>query len=205
MHPGAKLTFMGMGPTSAADTALLLEAARRLSVDEYHRMIEAGILDEDERVELLEGVIVEMAPQGPPPAFCIQRLNRLLVRTLSDDYDVRPQLPLTLGEWNEPEPDLAVVRRDASSWEQHPGTAILAIEVSDSSLRKDRRVKASVYARFSVAEYWIVNVVDRTVERLSEPDPTAGVYRSRDVHSIGATLTSKVLPQVSFPVSELFG
>ena len=77
--------------------------------------------------------------------------------------------------------------------------------MSDSSLLKDRRVKASVYARFSVAEYWIVNVVERTVEHLSEPDPAAGVYRSRDVHSIGATLTSNAPPQVSFPVSELFG
>lgn len=194
-----------MGPTSAEDTALLLETPRRLSVDEYHRMIEAGILDEDERVELLEGVVVEMTPQGPPHAYCIEWLTRFLIRTLSDEYTVRPQLPLTLGGWNEPEPDMAVVRRELSSREQHPGTAILAIEVSDSSLRKDRRVKASVYARFLVTEYWIVNVVERTVEQLSEPDPTAGVYRSRAVHSNGATLTSKALPQVSFPVSELFG
>jgi Uma2 family endonuclease len=195
---------MGMGPTSAEDTALLLETPRRLSVDEYHRMIAAGILDEDERVELLEGVIVEMTPLGPPHAYCIEWLNRLLIRRLGDEYAIRPQLPLTLGGWNEPEPDLAVVRRDLSSRERHPGTALLAIEVSDSSLRKDRRVKASVYARFAIAEYWIVNVEERTVEQFSEPDPSTGVYRSSDVRAMGTMLTSK-LPEIAFPVAELFG
>ena len=83
-------------------------------------MVAAGIFDEDERVELLEGVIVAMTPQSAPHARRIQWLTRFLVRTLGDEYAVRPQLPLTLGERNEPEPDLAVVRADATSEDRHP-------------------------------------------------------------------------------------
>jgi Uma2 family endonuclease len=196
---------MSTGPTSAETTALLLESPRLLSVAEYHRMIEAGILGEDERVELLEGVIVSMTPQGPPHAYCIQWLNRLLVRSLGDDYAVRPQSPLTLGQWNEPEPDLTVVRADESSRDHHPGTAVLAIEVADTSLRKDRKVKASVYARFGVTEYWIVNVEARVVEIFEDPDRSAETYRRTRTCSIADTLTSTALPQLSFRVADLFG
>jgi Uma2 family endonuclease len=196
---------MSTGPTSAETTALLLESPRLLNVDEYHRMIEAGIFDEDEHLELLEGVIVAMAPQGPTHAHCIQWLNRLLVRRLGDEYAVRPQLPLTLGERNEPEPDLTVVRADSASKDHHPGTAILAIEVSGESLRKDRRVKAAVYARFGIAEYWIVNVDARVVEVYSDPDGTKGVYNQTRTVTTADTLTSEALPELSFPLAELFG
>jgi len=196
---------MSAGPTSAETTALLLESPRLLSVDEYHRMIAAGILDEDERLELLEGVIVARAPQSPAHAYCIQWLTRFLVRRLGDAYAVRPQLPLTLGERNEPEPDLTVVRADSASKDHHPGTAVLAIEVSGDSLRKDRRVKAAVYARFGIAEYWIVNVEARVVEVLSDPDAGDGAYRRTRIVTTSETLTSEALPELSFPVDELFG
>lgn len=196
---------MSAGPTSAETTALLLESPRLLSVDEYHRMIEAGILDEDERVELLEGVILAMAPQSPTHAHCIQWLNRLLVRTLGDAYAVRPQLPLTLGKRNEPEPDLTVVRADSDSRDRHPATAILAIEVSGESLRKDRGVKGPVYARFGIAEYWIVNVEGRVVEVFSDPDAAEGVYRRARTVTGAETLSSEALPELSFSVTELFG
>ena len=196
---------MSAGPTSAETTALLLESPRLLSVDEYHRMIAAGILDEDERLELLEGVIVAVAPQSPAHAYCIQWLTRFLVRRLGDAYAVRPQLPLTLGERNEPEPDLTVVRADSASKDHHPGTAVLAIEVSGDSLRKDRRVKAAVYARFGIAEYWIVNVEARVVEVLSDPDAGDGAYRRTRIVTTSETLTSEALPELSFPVDELFG
>ena len=196
---------MSAGPTSAETTALLLESPRLLSVDEYHRMIAAGILDEDERLELLEGVIVAVAPQSPAHAYCLQWLTRFLVRRLGDAYAVRPQLPLTLGERNEPEPDLTVVRADSASKDHHPGTAVLAIEVSGDSLRKDRRVKAAVYARFGIAEYWIVNVEARVVEVLSDPDAGDGAYRRTRIVTTSETLTSEALPELSFPVAELFG
>ncbi len=196
---------MRAGPTSAETTALLLETPRLLSVDEYHRMIEAGIFGEDEHLELLEGVIVAMSPQSPAHAYCVQWLNRLLVRRLGDEYAVRPQLPLTLGKRNEPEPDLTVVRADSASKDHHPGTAVLAIEVSGDSLRKDRRVKGPVFARFGIAEYWIVNVEARVVEVFSDPDAASGVYRRTRTVTPAENLTSEALPELSFPVAELFG
>jgi len=113
---------MRASPASAEDTALLLDP-RRFTVEEYHRLIAAGILDEDEHVELLEGVITRMSPHGVPPARCIQWLNRYLIRPLSEDYVVRPQLPLTLRPRNEPEPDLAVVSAAAEKEDAHPTEA----------------------------------------------------------------------------------
>jgi Uma2 family endonuclease len=196
---------MSTGPTSAETTALLLESPRLLSVDEYHRMIEVGIFDEDEHVELLEGVIVAMTPQSPAHARCIRRMTRLLTRRLGDEFEVAVQLPLTLGRRNEPEPDLAVVRADAVPNDQHPATAVLVIEVARDSLRKDRQVKANVYARSGITEYWIVNVEGRVVEIFADPDAVSGVYRrSRTVTTV-ETLTSEALPELSFPAAEIFG
>jgi len=129
------------------------ERLRPISVDEYHRMIDAGILDEDEKVQLIDGMLVAMTPQGRPHAFVIQELTRLLVRALGDDFKVLTQLPLTLGNDSEPEPDLTVVRaQDAASRTHHPATAALVIEVSGDSLRFDRRTKAALYARAAGAK-----------------------------------------------------
>jgi Uma2 family endonuclease len=196
---------MSAGPTSAETTALLLESPRLLNVDEYHRMIEAGIFGEDEHLELLEGVIVAMPPQDATHAYCIRRLTRLLTRRLGDEYDVAVQLPLTLGPRNEPEPDLAVVRADAVSKDRHPENAILAIEVSGASLSKNRKVKAELYARYGITEYWIVNVQARTVEVFSDPDAATGSYRRMRTLTAAETLTSEALPELSFPLAELFG
>jgi Uma2 family endonuclease len=195
---------MSTSPTSAETTALLLESPRRLSVEEYHRMIAAGILDEDERLELLEGVIVAMSPQDEPHAWPIQRLTRILTRALGDEYDVRVQLPLTLGRSNEPEPDLAVVHAGPRTRGRHPRTALLVIEVAKDSLRKDRTLKAALNARFRVPEYWVVNIEGEAIEVFTEPRPRAGVYGR--VRTVGKrdTLVSESLPEVSVPVRSLF-
>jgi Uma2 family endonuclease len=196
---------MSTSPTSAETTALLFESPRLLTVEEYHRMASAGIFDTDERVELLEGVIVAMTPQSAPHARRIEWLTRFLVRTLGDEYAVRPQLPLTLGERNEPEPDVAVVRTDATSEDRHPQTAILVIEVAGESLRRDRRVKAAVYARAGIPEYWVVNLETRAVEAFAEPESATGTYRRTRTYSPADTLVSEALPGVSLRVAELFG
>src|SRR4030042_1497589 len=121
---------------------------RRITVDEYHRMVEARILGEDEHVQLLDGMLVAMTPQGRAHARVIQRLTRLLVRAPGDDLEVLPQLPLTLPGDSEPEPDLAVVRaEDAQSGEHHPRRALLVIEVAGDSLRLDRGAEAARYPR----------------------------------------------------------
>ena len=108
---------------------------RRIRTDEYHRMISAGILSEDEHLELLSGLIVKMTPQGVPHAAVIQRLTRLLICSLGEELGVRPQLPLTVSEDSEPEPDLAIVSEAVStSDEGHPKSAALVIEVARDSL-----------------------------------------------------------------------
>jgi Uma2 family endonuclease len=196
---------MSTRPASAETTALLLESPRLLSVEEFHRMVAAGILDEDERVELLDGVIVAMTPQSVPHARRIEWLTRHLVRSLGDEYAVRPQLPLTLGDRNEPEPDLAVVRAESTSEDRHPSGAVLVVEVAGESLRRDRRVKAAVYARAGIPEYWIVNLEARDVEVLSDPEPATGTYRKTRTCGTAETLTSEALPQLAFPVAALFG
>jgi Uma2 family endonuclease len=179
---------------------------RRFTIAEYHRLIDAGIIGEDERVELLEGVIVRMSPQNEAGVRVLTFLMRHLNRTLSDEYQVRPQSPITLpSSGSEPEPDLAVVRAaDAPSRLDHPQTALLAIEVSLSSLRFDRKVKARVYARAGIAEYWIVNVKAERVEVFRDPDPEAGAYRTALTVGRAETLVSVAVPALSVPVASLF-
>lgn len=178
---------------------------RRITVDEYHRMIAAGILGEDEHVQLIAGTLVAMTPQGGPHARVIQRLNRLLVRAVGDELVVRPQLPLTLVDDSEPEPDLAVVRaQDAESGERHPRTALLVVEVAGESLPLDRQAKAVLYARAGIPEYWIVNLGESTVEVRREPDPASGTYRTRTVARGGETLIAGTVPGLAVAVADLF-
>ena len=181
------------------------ERLRPISVDEYHRMIEAGILDEDEKVQLIDGMLVAMTPQGRPHAYVIQWLTRQLVRALGDDFELLPQLPLTLSASSEPEPDLAVVRaQDAASRTHHPATALLVIEVSGDSLRFDRRTKAALYARAGIPEYWIVNLEDASIEVYRDPEAASGIYRQTLVVRRGETLTAAAVPGVQVDVAPLF-
>jgi Uma2 family endonuclease len=194
------------GPAAGGALAAVLEGQRRLRVDEYHRMIDAGVLRDDEPVELVEGILLSVTPQGPRHARVIQRLNRVLVRAVGDDLAVLPQLPLTLGELDEPEPDLAIVRAsDASSDQEHPRTALLVVEVADASLARDRGVKAAAYARGGVREYWIVDVTGQRVEVYRDPDIDAGRYRSLAEHDRSSRLTPECLPGLTIPVDEILG
>ncbi len=192
---------MGVGLTHSD----VLERQRRITVDEYHRMIEAGTLGEDDHVELIAGAVVAMTPQGPAHALVIQNLNRLVAQGLAADLALRPQLPLTLPEDSEPEPDLAVVRlEDARSREHHPRTALLVVEVAGDSLRFDRQTKAALYARAGIPEYWIVNLTETTVEVHRDPDPETDAYRAKAVVSSESTLAATSVPGLSINVADLF-
>ncbi|MGH9324618.1 MAG: Uma2 family endonuclease [Vicinamibacteria bacterium] len=186
-------------------TLLELEP-RPIRVEEYHRMIEAGILGEEDKVELIEGVIVSVSPQSRKHAFVIQRLVALLSRVLDEGrYAILPQLPLTLGDLNEPEPDVAVVpAEDARSPTEHPSRALLVVEVSGDSLAKDRRFKTSIYARFGVSEYWIVNLQDETIEVHRDPDPPKERYRSVLTFVRSQELQSVAVPEIRLVVDRLF-
>lgn len=183
----------------------VIASGRRITVDEYHRMIEAGSLGEDDHVQLIAGAVVAMTPQGPAHALAIQNLTRLLARRLAPDLALRPQLPLTLPDDSEPEPDLAVVRlEDARSREHHPRTALLVVEVAGDSLRLDRQAKAALYARAGIPEYWIVNLPESTVEVHRDPDSRAGAYGARAVVAPGDTLAATSDPGLRIDVADVF-
>lgn len=183
--------------------AIIPEHHHRLTVEDYHRMIEAGVFDEDDRVELLEGLLIDMTPQSGPHAFVIELLNGLLVRGAGPAYSVRVQLPLTVSGSSEPEPDFAIVPA-RSAGATHPSTALLVVEVARASLKRDRVIKAPLYARANVTEYWIVNLDAAEVEVFRDPDPTGSRYRS--VHTVerDGDLTAVAVPGVTIAVSGLF-
>ena len=183
----------------------VLENQRRITVDEYHRMIETGSLGEDDRVQLIAGAIVAMTPQGPAHALAIQSFTRLVAQGLPADLTLRVQLPLTLPDDSEPEPDLAVVRlEDARSREHHPRTALLVVEVAGDSLPLDRQAKAALYARAGIPEYWIVNLAETTVEAHRDPDTATGAYRARVVISSEDAVVATSVPGLRVDVADLF-
>ena len=133
-------------------------------------MVELGLF-EDERIELLAGVLVEMSPQGVGHSHAVCQLNERFVIGLRGRARIGPQVPLALSDHSEPEPDL-VVSPPGDYTREHPSEALLIIEVADSSLRKDRRIKGVLYAAAGVPEYWIVNLVDGVFEVHRDPQAT---------------------------------
>jgi Uma2 family endonuclease len=144
---------------------------RLWTVEEYHRMIEAGILTSNDKVELLDGRIIQMSPQTPPSAATTQRTDRYLQNLLKNKADIRIQLPITLST-SEPEPDIAVVCIDPNGYADHhptPSEILLLIEVAYSSLNIDRDEKAPIYARANIGDYWILDVIKRQVYIFRNP------------------------------------
>jgi Uma2 family endonuclease len=133
----------------------------RLTVDEYYRMAEVGLLAPDARVELIEGEIIDMPPIGMPHGSAVDRLNRLMMRAVGDRAIVRVQGAVRLSRFSQPQPDIALLAPSANFYgDKHPTAAdtLLIIEVSDTTLRYDSKIKASLYARHGVPEYWIVDL-----------------------------------------------
>ena len=146
-------------------------ARRRFTIEEYLEMGEAGILRAGERVELIGGAVLKMSPIGDSHRLTLNRLTRLLTARFPEPFVVQIQATMALGTFDGPEPDAIVFRDagDAYGRVADPLKVALVIEVADSSLRFDRTVKAPLYARYRVAEYWIVNLVDDRIETYSEP------------------------------------
>ncbi len=176
------------------------ERLRPLRRVEYDRLIAEGFFDEDDRIELLDGVIVEMTRQGPRHAATVQRLTRLLILALDTKADVRVQLPFAASEISEPEPDVAVV--PSGDYDRaHPGDALLLIEVSESSLTKDRRVKARIYAEAGAPEYWVIDVASGAIEVRTQP--TAGGYTQVRIARPGESIRLQAFPDVEIAVSDV--
>lgn len=177
------------------------ERIRPISRHEYDLMVAAGIFDEDERIELLEGVLVEMSPQDVSHAWATEVLTERLVLALAGRARLRCQLPLAISDYSEPEPDFAVVPITVARTEV-PATAHLIIEVANSSLRKDRVLKARIYAAAEIPDYWVVNIRDRVVEAHAEPTPEG--YRQVTAYRSGEHVRPRDFPDVEIAVSDLW-
>ncbi|HEV8580022.1 MAG TPA: Uma2 family endonuclease [Thermoanaerobaculia bacterium] len=172
----------------------------RWTREEYERMVEDGYFRPDERVELVNGIIYEMSPQKSWHAAAIQALQEFLGPVFKEGYNLRVQMPLALGLHSEPEPDVAVVQGHWRDYrDSHPSTAVLVIEVADTTLLYDRE-KSAVYARAEIPEYWIVNRIDGCLEVYREPRNEA--YQSRTVLEAVASVSPLARPEASLRVGD---
>lgn len=177
---------------------------RRFNVTEYHLMAEAGILTEDDRVELIDGEILEMSPIGAAHGECVDALNELLTQQIRGTARARVQGSIRVNDASEPEPDVALLRRRRHR-QALPTTAdvYLVIEVADSSRDYDLGTKLPFYAAAGIAEAFLVDIVNDVVERHTEPRD--GKYQRVVIAGRGETLTSTVLPAVTLPVDVVLG
>lgn len=174
------------------------------TAERYFRLVDEGVLQPDDRVELLEGVVVAMAPQNTPHASGVSRVNHALMRAVGDRAVVRIQMPFIAGRYSVPEPDAAVVPGRLDDYDDaHPRSALLVVEVADSSLKQDRLTKAMIYAAAGVSDYWIVNVPGQQIEVHRDPDPAARRYRSTVVRRRGDRIDLLAFPDATIAVDEL--
>lgn len=188
-----------MEAMSSPETILRTESYRPLKRVEYERLAAEGFFD-DERVELLFGVVVPMSPIDPAHSESTTRIAEALRLGLATRARVREQNPLAASDISEPEPDVAVVPY-ADYWNEHPAKAFLIVEVARSSLRKDKGPKATLYGLAEVDEYWIVNHVESVVEVYR--DRHNGEWRQRTTHQRGETIAMLAFPDVQIAVSEI--
>ena len=179
----------------------------RFTAEQYHQLIDAGILDEDAQVELLEGWIVPKMTKNPPHDSALRNLMYLLQKLITSEWDIHSQSVLALGP-SEPEPDLLIVRHDPNNYaDRHPTPqdAGLVVEVAERSLSRDRSKKQKIYASAGIPEYWIVNLIDQAIEVYTEPTSSGFARRvnysaeetvllTLDGKRIGAIGVNDVLP-----------
>jgi Uma2 family endonuclease len=178
---------------------------RRWTVEEYHRMITAGILTSRDRVELLDGQIIEMVPQEPPHASTTSSFGNNFVVLFAGQAWVRQQLPITIAPNSEPEPDIAVVKIDSNRYRNRhptPEDVYLLIEVADSTLNYDRTRKVKAYAQAKIAEYWIVDVNQRQLLVFREQQ--ADTYQVEQVLNTTDAIAPLSFPEITVQLADLF-
>lgn len=172
------------------------------TIDEYHQMIAAGILD-NRRVELLKGEIVEMSPEGEPHAYFSSEAGEYLIKLLGELAMVRLDKPITLPNASEPEPDIAIVQRLGREYLVHhpyPENIFWLIEYANSSLEKDLEIKSKIYAEVNIVEYWVVNLNKRQLVVFRHPQD--GEYSSKST-LIDGTIYSIAFPDIAISVSAI--
>lgn len=199
-----------LSPTPApASPAMTSTPLYRLTVEQYHAMLKAGILVEGEKCELIEGILVQKMTRGRPHYLTIVRLSHQLSSALPNGWHVESENAITTED-SEPEPDAAVIRGAVEDYPtEHPkGSDVgLVIEVSDSTLSYDRTDKKRIYARAGIPVYWIVNLRERTIEVYTDPSGSAEApdYRARQVYTPGESVpvTLDSVPGTSVPVLDI--
>ena len=182
---------------------------RHFTRAEYDRLIDLGIFQPDEEIELIGGELVVAEPQGAAHYTAIVKTARALEAAFGPGWYVRREGPIELDDDSEPEPDVAVVPGNPDDYGRaHPSRPVLTVEISVSSLEADRVRKGSLYARAGLAEYWVLNLVDRVLEMYREPAPDAGMpfgwrYTRCDVRDAAARVTPLAAPAASITVSQL--
>jgi Uma2 family endonuclease len=186
---------------------MAVELTRRLfDVDEYHRMAEVGILTRADRVELIDGEIVEMSPIGAPHGRCVIYLTDMFVRLLHGRAVTSPQLSLRLHRRTEPQPDVAVLRPPLSRYAKlipGPADTFLVVEVADTSQHRDRVVKLPRYAAAAIREVWIVDLAAGVVDVHRDPGPDG--YRTSRRLVRGDDVSPEAFPDVVLPVDDILG
>ena len=191
--------------TTQVQAPQVTRETRKFTVEEYFRMVESGILQEDERVELIEGEILLMPPMGHPHASGIMRHNRVFSRLAGERFAVLVQAPLPLGERSAPEPDLALLKfreDDYAGGYASPGDTLLVIEVAESSLNYDMaRSNPKFTGRAGIPEMWVLNLQGDCLERFTEPGDAG--YAQHSTLRRGEKVTPLALPDVELAVEDL--
>ena len=176
------------------------------NVDDYHRMESAGILSPEDRVELIDGEIIELSPVGKIHRARVMRITKILMFALNDKANVSIQSPLRLNDASEPEPDVVVFKHREDCYEaeyESPGDVLLVVEISDSSLAYDRNVKSNLYARSEILEYWVEDVTNKTL--IVHREPREGTYRNVSTLRQGESLSPLAFPDVVIALDDLLG
>lgn len=177
---------------------------RRFTVEAFERMVDAGILAEDERVELIDGEIVQMSPISGPHMDCVNALSETLSRSILSDAIVSGQNPINLSPQSQPQPDITLIRRDKPRGIVPQVEHVLAvIEVASSSRAFDRGVKLPLYAAAGIPEAWLVDLIAGIIERHTEP--VDGIYRNVVFARRGESISSTVLPSMLLVVDDILG
>jgi Uma2 family endonuclease len=172
------------------------------SREEYDRMIAAGVFHPEARLELIDGEIINMTPQGSFHATAVQLATDLIKDTFASEFAIRVQLPLVIDNSSEPEPDLAVVPGTPRDYKDaHPSTAVLIIEVADTTLSFDRQQKKKLYARAGIQEYWIINLIDQQLEVYRDPNDSD--YLKIDTLKSGDAVTPLAAQQSTITIADL--
>jgi len=192
---------------SAVKVGMTFPLARHpFSTAEYHRMIETGIFTEDDRLELIDGEIVQMAAIGPRHAACVDRLAEPLRTKIRSLAILRVQSPVQLSEHSEPQPDLSLLKRRADFYAQNhptPECVLLAIEVADITAEGDRQVKIPAYGRAGISEAWLVDLAEDRIEINTQPNN--GIYQEIRRVLRGQHVASKALPQLKLKADDILG